>query len=971
MIREEIEKRVETTVVDALEQEAKHTNPEINPPVEEKLRQQQIEASGRGEEDPLLNLAEPEQQDVPDPEPVQVAGIGSIIRNVGEAVGRRVEEAETRVRMETAEPTPVREVGDTLMISPADPDDVKQINEQLGGEYTSGLNIPNILESSGEFDAAQYVSQFKDANQELFEQARRGTISFDQMLEMAQERGLDNIVYDLTRRDPGEVMPPEDFLAGMLAYSQLMKQTRTAWTEAFNMPQGPEREAALRRALEIATVHSQVAANLSGVTSEAARTLQTAGELGRRGLPSVSEEVALFGAKTAEEINYVGRYYMMITDPSKMARFLKRGLVSRSLDVMSEVWVNSILTSPVTHAINISGNSMYQGMRTLETFIAAGFGRARSAITGNQSRVRASDGLARLEGIRRAMLDGVIMAGKTFVNETPSDLSSKIDTGTRRAIGTTGDPREILRMIRNGETGPAAINALGSMYRLGGRALMAEDEFFKAIAGRAELYEIANQRASEMYRSTIASGGTVEEAQQAAAVERANVINDPPENVRQQVTDHAKLLTFQQDVDGFLGNFQGAMSHPIAKLFVPFFRTPVNIMGATLSRTPLAVVSRKIRNQLRAGGREADLAMARIAMGSSIMAGFSYAAFDFDGTGDMVIVGKGPSDPEARQAMMRQGFQPYSINIKQEDGTYQSITYSRFDPVSGLLAMAADMAYYAQYETDQATLDALAASAVAGVAEYMTEMPLLQGVSELQSVLLERNSNDRLRKLREILAEKSTTAALAFTPGNSAFTANVARIEDPIARNVMLPEEGVLGEDPTQLPAFMRGFYTALQRAKSRNPLFNQDLPPRLNEWGEEIKVGNGYAWEFISPIRIRDTKYSAIDEELQRLGDGFTRTPRKIDGVLLNAEQYNRWITLTNTIDQFGRLPDDPRYDSSSTLLLDMERLIMTPEYQELPTRDDQARVIKNLMSERRSAARQYLLQEDARLRGKVNSVQ
>jgi hypothetical protein len=39
-------------------------------------------------------------------------------------------------------------------------------------------------------------------------------------------------------------------------------------------------------------------------------------------------------------------------------------------------------------------------------------------------------------------------------------------------------------------------------------------------------------------------------------------------------------------------------------------------------------------------------------------------------------------------------------------------------------------------------------------------------------------------------------------------------------------------------------------------------------------------------------------------LGGGISRTPRKIDGVLLNNEQYNTWIKTTNDIDRFGRFP-------------------------------------------------------------------
>jgi hypothetical protein len=189
-------------------------------------------------------------------------------------------------------------------------------------------------------------------------------------------------------------------------------------------------------------------------------------------------------------------------------------------------------------------------------------------------------------------------------------------------------------------------------------------------------------------------------------------------------------------------------------------------------------------------------------------------------------MGGGPSDKNARAAMMRQGFQPYSINVKQDDGTYKSITFSRFDPISGVLAMAADFAYYAQYETDQATLDQLAMAASVGVAEYMMDMPLLQGMSEVQGALSAPTGAEKFDALLGLLGEKGTAAALSVIPGTGSFTAAAARVMDPTARSTLLPEEGMFGEDPTQLPAAARGFYTALQKAKARNPLFNKDLPP-------------------------------------------------------------------------------------------------------------------------------------------------
>ena len=101
--------------------------------------------------------------------------------------------------------------------------------------------------------------------------------------------------------------------------------------------------------------------------------------------------------------------------------------------------------------------------------------------------------------------------------------------------------------------------------------------------------------------------------------------------------------------------------------------------------------------------------------------------------GDNIIInGSGPSDPKARKFVEQP---PYSIGFKQEDGSYRYITFSRFDPLSGVLAMASDYAYYAQNsgDADMVSLENLFTSGVLAVAEYAMNMPFLQGVSELHN----------------------------------------------------------------------------------------------------------------------------------------------------------------------------------------------------------------------------------------------
>jgi len=81
-------------------------------------------------------MADPEIVPVDQPEPIQVAGIKDIIKPVGEAVIKRVEEAEKRV-LPRMGAEPVEEVGGRLLIREADPSEVQAFSEAKVAEVRS------------------------------------------------------------------------------------------------------------------------------------------------------------------------------------------------------------------------------------------------------------------------------------------------------------------------------------------------------------------------------------------------------------------------------------------------------------------------------------------------------------------------------------------------------------------------------------------------------------------------------------------------------------------------------------------------------------------------------------------------------------------------------------------------------------------------------------------------------------------
>ena len=908
------------------------------------------------------------------PEIIQAGGKVEAVTEFFKGLSKRTEEAEKKV-LPPVSAAPIQKIGEVTIVRKADDEEIQALNDALGGDYIKGLNFPAVAEADGKVNLAEYLAKVKDANPQLFEQARRGTLNYDALMAMAQKQGLDNVVQNWITRKPGAGESAEQVLAGMIAARQVQKETTDAFLYARTINDPEERAKAMARAMQLYTVEMHLYANLSASVSEAGRTLYAVGMAQRLGIDAGArgdEMIKIFDADSTKDIEYLGELYLALPDAAAKARMAQQGWWSRGMDVVAEAYINSLLGATTTHAVNIFGNSSFMLLRSAEQVLAGSIGRVRTGLgIGKKERAMARDGLIQLDAIRETFLDAILVAGKAFIKEEASDLGSKIDLRARKAISMNSG--EVIKEIRNGNFGAAAINALGVATRIPGRFLLAEDEFFKAIAYRAEIRKTAKHRSHKLYDEVIAAGEDPDKARAMAVAEEKRILENPPEPVVKDAQQAAQELTFQGDLNGFMGTAQPVFSHPAAKLFVPFFKTPMNVLGEVAKRSPLRALSPQAYKNIWGGGAAADAELSRIALGAGVMSVFSGMAWDGnDATGQpIIIVGAGPSDPDGKAAMQRLGIQPFSINYLQADGTYKSITYSRLDPLPGTLSMAADFAYYAQREEDQGTIEALATASVVGIYEYAMQSPFLQGVSDLSRTMMNSDPEVAAENTMQMMGEKLGSGVISLLPSVAAGLtgAELERAISPEMSNAMMPSAGLFNEDPTQLPAFLRGFYTALQKAKARNPIFSDQLPPKLNLWGEVItsRDANSSAGLF-SPFRVKTAKYEGVDAELMRLGNGPKMPPKKISGVLLNAEQYNRWIVLMNSVDKKGRLPGDKDYDETGTLLPQLNKMIETEEYKALDN-DDKLDLINTIVSRLRTFGKRMLLQEYPDLQARVEA--
>ena len=578
----------------------------------------------------------------------------------------------------------------------------------------------------------------------------------------------------------------------------------------------------------------------------------------------------------------------------------------------------------------------------------------------------------------------------TFVTGEGGDLVTKIDLKNRRALGSSDNVTDVMSAMAQGDFTKAAIDTLGIATRLPGRFLASEDEYFKVISMRRVLYREAH-RASGAYTTARRNGYDRETAKQMASQKYSDTMINTPERVKEMMTTEARKMTFQGKPEGFFGTAAQTINNiTFLKPVVPFVNTPTNIVKEAYDRT-LNFYS--VYEAVKKGsGRELDDALAKLALGNTIaLTMFGIANGDYGD--DIVINGSGPGNFSTNINIMgAANVPPYSIGIKQEDGSYEYTTFSRLDPLSALLVIGADMAEYAKYEDDWPMLTMMAKAYTLSAAEYASNMPFLQGVAELQSALggSYQTKEDFANRMAKWLGtqvgsvgtnvigniDRATFGLPSYAVNTlsggeynlisqSSFSALMERMNNPLASNTMLQEgiDPITGDLFTEAPAFLQGFYISLNKAKSRNPNFNDELPVGLNFWGNARTQGKGTLGESLSPFRVQQGGYNDVDTELIRLSEtgagSFSFHSKRVQNVLLNASQYNNFVRLVNDIDGEGRVSGDLGFDPDDTLLNALKDEISNPEsgYMLLPTDEDRFDALNNILTVRRSKARERLI--------------
>jgi len=680
------------------------------------------------------------------------------------------------------------------------------------------------------------IGKMAESMKGQIDEATRGKITQDETVKLAENLGMS--VDDLLARRQGQGFNAEEAVAAR----QLWAASGEKLLEIAKKAASPEASAVDHFAFrKMMATHAAIQAEVIGARTETARALAAwkipvKGNIERARLIDQVLE-ATGGAQTSAEM---AKRLVILADsgahPSVVGNFAFKGYGAATSDAIKELWVNGLLSSPETHVVNAMSNTIVAFQSIYERGIAAALNKA---VGGGIDGVQPGEATAMAFGLIGGIKDSFRLAAQYLKTGESQFTFGKIDLLRPDAISS-----EAFNMSRSSGLG-RGLDYLGKVVGTPMHMLGAADEFFKSIGYRMELRAQALRTASQ------------EGFSGADLVKRtAELIDNPTESMRIAAADNALYQTFTNEMGRFgstimhLRNIDAPLNPTI--LILPFVRTPVNIARYVFERTPFAPLVSQWRADIAAGGARADLALARMSSGTAIM----LAAMDYADTG--LITGEGPKNINEREALLRQGWQPFSVKVG--DRWY---SYNRVDPFGMTVGFAASISEAVKKgEIDEDDVDEwqeVAAMSIAAVSQVAISKTFLEGFSNFVGVMSDpkRHSESYIKQL-----------FASFLPATS-LNAAVKNFVDPIQREAGTPMEAV----------------------QARIAGLSDSLPPKRNLWGDEISTASGLGsiYDMLTPVASKPLVESPVDREIARMGDGPSRIQKKtlFDGVQVNFKKY------------------------------------------------------------------------------------
>lgn len=636
---------------------------------------------------------------------------------------------------------------ESAIADPGDASDLIRMATEPGLVDEAGIDF-NFDNFEGGEDINRVVNAMSDIIKNPTEAQKRGIVTNKETLANAGQLLADEVGFtrSILRKQSGATLNAEEMTALRVLLQKSGKRLQEMAVQIQSGLASPKAMIDFRRQMSI---HAGIQMKAKGAQTEIARAMQAFKIPVGTQVPAEVMDGILKEAGGRGLTQKMAKGYLEALAEGGQAnanKYVSGAWSQKVEDVWMEVYMNGLLSYFPTHFKNGLATPLFMTYNVLTDLMSASIGatfRTGARLAGRDvdpDGVHFEDVFARVYGFGQSFGDAWAVASKSFIEEAPADTLNKVEGATLRAID-----REALN-IDNNSIGKA-VDHMGRVIRLPGRALMFADDFFKTIAARGALYE----ESIRAYRKSKNMGRNDQEA-----MDDAMMVMLDPKYASDEMDAAGRYATMTTDLgDGVVGKFTNAFrGNMLGKLVMPFAKAPSNTVKIVAEGHPLVQAiaainpsSAKVRDTLmgKNGARARDRALGRMAMASTTFYGFHELAMNGR------ITGSYPVDKQL-QKMLPPNWQPYSFVFRgegfpvDEDGdplplynketglpngplTYTS--YQGLEPVSAFVGIAAStVRHQTMFVDPEDRLNFLSASTLATM-EYFRDLPMLQGIGTI------------------------------------------------------------------------------------------------------------------------------------------------------------------------------------------------------------------------------------------------
>jgi len=219
------------------------------------------------------------------------------------------------------------------------------------------------------------------------------------------------------------------------------------------------------------------------------------------------------------------------------------------------------------------------------------------------------------------------------------------------------------------------------------------------------------------------------------------------------------------------------------------------------------------------------------------------------------------------------------------------------EPLSQIFAQGADfgdaMKFYGD-DPNSSELQMLAMAVAGSNANFVSNMPLMGMVGDIVSISRGKydDGGEKVAAILERIATQFGKAGMMSAPGLSLVGSSAA---SHLAKTIDRPATSIIPDTMNPSPAD-KIMQESWKNFASRVPVLRGEFEMELDNAGRPKFNRNTYRESYINFVpnmSVTKGKTSRMDEVLVENNHGIPKPSRKMDGVEMNAEQYNRFKRL------------------------------------------------------------------------------